>query len=199
MLVASKSLRLVSKLDKAPQHVKIIAGQWRGTKLPVLPKEGVRPTSNRVRETLFNWLQASIEGSHCLDMFAGSGALGFEAVSRGACSATLVDNDPSITEVLADQAKRLQANNIEIVCVDSLQFCLQARTQYDFIFIDPPFSRFNLAEILEKISHSNILKDSTLIYIEGPADHLPEQLPADWHWKRQSKAGDVEYGLIRTS
>ena len=100
----------------------------------------------------------SIEGSHCLDMFAGSGALGFEAVSRGAGSATLIDNDPKIIELLTEQAKRLHADNIKILCADSLQFCEQTNNQYDCIFIDPPFSRFNLAEILDKITSSQMLR-----------------------------------------
>ena len=199
MLVVSKLPRLVNSLDRAPQYVKIIAGHWRGTRLPVMLKDGVRPTANRVRETLFNWLRMSIEGSHCLDMFAGSGALGFEAVSRGAGSATLIDNDPKIIGLLTEQAKRLHADNIKILCADSLQFCEQTNNQYDCIFIDPPFSRFNLAEILDKITSSQMLKDNTLIYVEGPAGNLPQQLPSEWQWKRQSKAGDVEYGLIQTS
>ena len=91
-----KSQKKVHNLARAPQQVRIIAGRWRGTKLPVVLQDDVRPTPSRVRETLFNWLQARIEGSHCLDLFAGSGALGFEAVSRGAAQATLVDNDAKV-------------------------------------------------------------------------------------------------------
>lgn len=195
----SKFHRLVSNLKSAPQHVKIIAGHWRGTKLPVLLKEGVRPTSNRVRETLFNWLQSSIEGSDCLDMFAGSGALGFEAVSRGARSAMLIDNDPKIIKLLAEQVQRLQAENITTLCSDGLQFSQQADKQYDCIFIDPPFARYNLVNILDKISNSHMLKDNTQIYVEASIGNLPQQLPLNWQWKRHSKAGDVEYGLIKTS
>ena len=195
----SKLLWQVSNLDNVPQHVKIIGGNWRGTKLSVVRKDGVRPTPNRVRETLFNWLQMSIEGSDCLDMFAGSGALGFEAVSRGAASATLIDTDSKVIDLLADQVNRLNADNVKIFCVDSLQYCERTDKKYDCIFIDPPFSRFNLAEILDKIARSPILKDHALIYVEGSAGDLPQQLPLDWHWKRQSQAGDVEYGLIQTS
>ena len=195
----SKPPHKVSNLKSAPQFVKIIAGQWRGTKLPVLHKEGVRPTSNRVRETLFNWLQASIEGSHCLDVFAGSGALGFEAISRGASTAELIDNDPEIIKLLSEQAQRLHADNINIMRVDGVQYIEQTKHQYDCIFIDPPFSKFNYEEILEKISNSQIVKENALIYVEAPIGELPKKIPASWQWKRQSKAGDVEYGLIETN
>ena len=188
----------MSNLKSAPQNVKIIAGRWRGTKLKVLLKEGVRPTSNRIRETLFNWLQTSIEGSHCLDMFAGSGALGFEAISRGASTVTLIDNDPAIINILTEQAKQLQAENIKTQCIDALEYIGQTKCQFDYIFIDPPFSKFNLDKVLQKISSSSILKANTAIYVEAPIGGLPETLPSNWQWKRQSKAGDVEYGLIET-
>ncbi|MEM7304268.1 MAG: 16S rRNA (guanine(966)-N(2))-methyltransferase RsmD [Pseudomonadota bacterium] len=183
----------------APQSVKIIAGHWRGTKLPVLLREGVRPTSNRVRETLFSWLQFSIEGSHCLDMFTGSGALGFEAVSRGASSATLLDNDLEIISLLNEQIRRLGTTNIITHCTDSLRYIEQSDNKFDFIFIDPPFSKYNLENILDKISLSQTLKGNTAIYVETSIGGLPTQLPFNWQWQRQSKAGDVEYGLIKTS
>lgn len=188
----------VNKIKSAPQQIKIIAGQWRGTNLKVLLKEGVRPTSNRIRETLFNWLQVSIEGSDCLDMFAGSGALGFEAVSRGASSAVIIDTDPAIIKLLTEQSQRLQANNIKTICADSLQYIEQTQNQFDTIFIDPPFAQYDLVEILNKISRSGILKDNTAIYVEAQVGNLPLNLPQSWLWKRQSKAGDVEYGLIET-
>ncbi|MEM8845321.1 MAG: 16S rRNA (guanine(966)-N(2))-methyltransferase RsmD [Pseudomonadota bacterium] len=188
----------MNKIKSAPQQIKIIAGQWRGTNLKVLLKEGVRPTSNRIRETLFNWLQVSIEGSDCLDMFAGSGALGFEAVSRGASSAVIIDTDPAIIKLLTEQSQRLQANNIKTICADSLQYIEQTQNQFDTIFIDPPFAQYDLVEILNKISRSGILKDNTAIYVEAQVGNLPLNLPQSWLWKRQSKAGDVEYGLIET-
>ena len=188
----------MSNLKSAPQYVKIIAGQWRGTKLPVLLKEGVRPTSNRIRETLFNWLQMSIEGSHCLDLFAGSGALGFEAISRGASIATLIDNDPEIIKLLSKQAQRIQTDNINIHCIDAQRYIEQTDDKFDFVFIDPPFLKFNLEVFLKEISSNHILKKNAQIYVEAPIGELPLKLPISWHWKRQSKAGDVEYGLIET-
>ena len=100
----SKQAKQARKLATAPQQVKILAGQWRATSLPVLLNDDIRPTPSRVRETLFNWLQPTLEGSRCLDLFAGSGALGFEAVSRGAKSAYLIDKDPQVIRLLLQQA-----------------------------------------------------------------------------------------------
>lgn len=187
-----------TKLAHAPQHVKIIGGQWRGTKLPVMLKPHLRPTASRTRETLFNWLQASIAGSLCLDMFAGSGVLGFEAVSRGARAATLIDNDAQVVAQLRQQAARLNTEAITIMHMNAVQYLSQTQLQYDTIFIDPPFHNHDLAQLLEQLIKSPCLKRNTQIYLEAPSGSLPQQLPVGLDWRRQSQAGAVEYGLLST-
>lgn len=188
--------KIDSRLLRAPQYVKIIGGQWRGTKLPIIMRPQLRPTASRTRETLFNWLNSTISGSSCLDLFAGSGALGFEAVSRGAYKATLIDNDADVAALLKEHAVRLDTSAIEIVCHDALQFLLQTQDQYDIIFLDPPFHALDLTYLLQQLIDSPCLKPSTRIYLEAPTGHLPSQLPAGLDWRRQSQAGEVEYGLL---
>ena len=161
-------------------------------------KPDLRPTASRTRETLFNWLQATIAGSHCLDMFAGSGVLGFEAVSRGAHAATLIDNDAQVVSQLKQQVVRLNTQAVNIIHANALQFLNQTPDQYDTVFIDPPFHDHDLEQLLEQLIKSACIKLHTQIYIEAPAGGLPKKLPAGLDWQRQSRAGEVEYGLLST-
>ena len=195
----SKNQKKNSHLHTAPHHVKIIGGRWRGTKLPVILKENIRPTPARVRETLFNWLQTYIEGSRCLDLFAGSGALGFESISRGAGHASFVDIDPQVTKLLSQQLTKLQSSDGEIICMDGVGFIDACNNPFDIVYLDPPFSLFNLENILEKLSASNVLKPDGLVYVESSVENFPQKLPINWKWKRQSNASQVEYGLLTTS
>ena len=114
-----------AKKNSRPGRLRIVAGKWRSRLLPVIDVDGLRPTSERIRETLFNWLAAEITGSHCLDPFAGTGALVFEAMSRGAASATLVDNSRRVVESLINSAELLNADNARILCADGLSFMQQ--------------------------------------------------------------------------
>ncbi len=166
--------------------------------LPVVQQNDVRPTPNRVRETLFNWLQTRIEGSTCLDLFAGSGALGFESVSRGAAKATLVDNSPSIINVLREQTSLLQTDAIDVILSDGIAYLSSVEQNFDIIYLDPPFRQYDLEQVLRSLSVANALKDNSLIYVEGLPGTLPSQLPNQWQWWRQSTASQVEYGLIAT-
>lgn len=184
------------KPGSAPAQVKIIAGRWRGAKIPVLLKDHIRPTPARVRETLFNWLRPYLPGSHCLDLFAGSGALGFEAISRGAQHATLVDNDRAVTQLLSKQIARLNSPQIQLVNADSLKFIADISRQFDIVFLDPPFTKFKIENILRVLAAQNVLKPGALVYAESAPENFPQHLPADWGWRRQSRAGQVEYGLI---
>ena len=195
----SKNLKKSSHLYSAPQHVKIIGGRWRGTKLPVILKDNIRPTPSRVRETLFNWLKTYIEGSHCLDLFAGSGALGFESASRGADHISLIDNDPKVVELLSQQVQKLQSHMAEVKCINGLEYLDSTDKRFDIVFLDPPFSMFNLEDVLEKVNGSAVIKAGGLVYVESSTENFPQKLPKGWTWKRQSKAGQVEYGLISTS
>jgi 16S rRNA (guanine966-N2)-methyltransferase len=192
----SKSHKKKNNLARAPQQVRIIAGRWRGTKLPVVLQDDVRPTPSRVRETLFNWLQARIEGSHCLDLFAGSGALGFEAVSRGAAHATLVDNDQQIISLLSKQVEKLDAQEVSLIRADALSYMNNCSDQFDIIFLDPPYSKYNPSELLEQLADISCVKKGGLIYLEASPEKFPKTLPQSWQWQRQLKAGQVECGLV---
>jgi len=185
-------------LKNAPQQVRIIGGVWRGSKLPVMMRDGLRPTASRTRETLFNWLQPIIQGSDCLDLFAGSGVLGFEAVSRGAAQADLIEMDRQIVEQLQQQVRRLQATQVSVIHQVAQEFISQTHHQYDVVFIDPPFHQIDLVNLLAQLHTGQIVKADAKIYVEAPKQCLPDKLPANWVWQRQSEAGEVEYGLIST-
>lgn len=192
----SKQQKKTHKLASAPQQIKILAGRWRGTKLPVLLEDDLRPTPSRVRETLFNWLQPYIVGSQCLDLFAGSGALSFEAVSRGASSAVLVDQDPRVVQLLSQQLNKLQAAEMQVVCDDGLNYLQQLEQAFDIIFLDPPFSKIHPLDLLAQIDSRQLLRPNGVVYAEFSAKNRPESVPEGWRWQRQSKAGEVEYGLL---
>ena len=185
-------------LSNTPQQVRIIAGRWKGRMLPVVQKNDVRPTPNRVRETVFNWLQSYLPGSNCLDLFAGSGALGFESVSRGAAAATIVEFDAKIIDILRQQVSKLMADEITLIHADGLAFLNQTSTKFDIVYLDPPFNKFDLQELLQVVAKANILKQQAVIYVESALKQLPQELPSNWQWKRQSKASQVEFGLIAT-
>jgi 16S rRNA (guanine966-N2)-methyltransferase len=194
----SKNHKKKTHIHAAPQRVRIIAGNWKGRLLPVLQKPGLRPTPNRIRETVFNWLQAYIDGSECLDLFAGSGALGFEAASRGASHITLVEKDLAIVKLLTQQVECLQSDNIEVQHSDGLSFLQNIDKKFDIIFLDPPFNQIDLQNLLAKLAMLKLVKPSAKVYIESPLGQLPEQLPDHWSWWRRAKASRVEYGLIAT-
>jgi len=178
-------------------EVRIIGGKWRGRKL-VFPKhQDLRPTLGRVRETLFNWLRADITDSRCLDLFAGSGALGFEAASRGAAAVTLVDNDRTVCRTLRDHVQRLDADlQVRVVCAPATVFLHREAGPWDLIFLDPPFRQGVLGETLDAIAASGALAAEGLIYVEvGRRDPMPG---AGWRQIRHGRAGDTQFGLLAT-
>ena len=182
-----------------PQQVRIIAGRWKGRMLPVVQQEHVRPTPNRVRETLFNWLQSYIQGSFCLDLFAGSGVLGIESVSRGAAHATIIDQDPAVIALLQKQVALLEASEINLLCMNGVSFLANQESKFDIVYLDPPFGKIDLEQLMSDLATSNALKPAALIYLESPLDKLPQELPSTWQWRRQAKASQVAYGLIATA
>ena len=183
-----------------PGRLRIVAGKWRSRLLPIADAEGLRPTSERVRETVFNWLAREVAGSHCLDVFAGTGALGFEALSRGAASATLLEISPEIAGVLESSARRLDATNVRIVCTDALTYLQQSADQtYDVVFLDPPFAE-DLMEECCRLLHSNgWLTEHAAVYMEQGKGQATPALPPEWHVAKEKKAGNVKYVLARTS
>ena len=182
---------------RPPQRIRIVAGIWRGRYLNVPARPAVRPTPARVRETLFNWLAGDVENADCVDLYAGSGALGFEAASRGARHVTLVDRDRTVVQNLRQEARRLAATHMEVVCARALAYIDCQRDPVDLLFIDPPFALGT--ELLEKtcarLAASRLLKDSSLAYVESPADWDP-QIPASWTPLKSKRAGQVGYHLF---
>jgi len=179
-----------------PGSVRIIGGHWRGTRLPVLDLPGLRPTSDRVRETLFNWLQPVLPGARVLDLFAGTGALGLEAASRGASHVQLVEADPGQARLLMDIVARLDdGQRVQVHRGDALAF-LSARseTPYDLAFVDPPFAAGLWPAVLERLPQH--LAADAWLYVESPADHVP-QMPPEWAVHRENRTREVRYALYR--
>ncbi len=177
--------------------ISIIAGQWRGTKLQVSNAEGLRPTSARIRETLFNWLQNDIRGARCLDLFAGSGALGFEAASRGAASVSLVDQHAQVVQQLQGTINRLKAENMSITHDDAVRFLQTNQIQYDLVFLDPPFDSKILEPTCYALEFYSGLTANAKIYIETAKQSTLDTLPASWEQVRSKTAGQVSYHLYQ--
>lgn len=177
-------------------QVRIIGGRWRNTKLPVPLSPGLRPSSDRVRETLFNWLTPRLGGARVLDLFAGSGALGLEAVSRGAAQATLVERDAALSRQLRESVARLGAQDqITVVQADALQWLRQpAGPLADIAFVDPPFAD-GLWEAVIAGLPSHLAADAWL-YVESPADQAPK-MPAAWLLHREGGTREVRFALYR--
>jgi 16S rRNA (guanine966-N2)-methyltransferase len=190
-----------------PQQVRIIGGAWKRTPLPVLDTLGLRPTPDRVRETVFNWINhllgANWDHLDCLDLFAGSGALGFEAASRGARSVTMIDTHPAVLRQLEENRTKLKADNIQLLRADATVLArdLALRGQrYDLVFLDPPYQQDFLALTLPLAK--SLLKEGGLVYAEsGAALPFDEEEKLDWldGWEcvRADKAGMVHYALLK--
>jgi 16S rRNA (guanine966-N2)-methyltransferase len=180
-----------------PGKIRIIGGQWRGRKLPVLAQEGLRPTPDRVRETLFNWLMPVIEGARCLDLFAGTGALCLEALSRGAGEVVMIERAAHVAEQLRRNIATLDARGAEVIQADAAEFLAGAPRRFDVIFLDPPFAS-DLVERCGKLIEANgWLKPGGFVYVEAPRDLLPLPLPAAWQPWRDKTAGAVHYALMQ--
>jgi 16S rRNA (guanine966-N2)-methyltransferase len=184
--------------SSSPNRLRIIAGRWRGVPIAFPPLPEVRPTPDRVRETLFNWLQPTIVGASCLDLFAGSGALGFEALSRGAQRAVLVDRDLQLVQHLKATAAKLGAEGVEVVASDALQFLLRPAQRFDVVFLDPPYASNVLSEVCAQLA-KGWLAPEALVYLEASADGGLPALPLSWSLHRSKRAGQVGYHLLRTA
>lgn len=187
-----------SRRQTTAGEIRIIGGKWRGRKLPVLDLDGLRPTTDRVKETLFNWLMPVIQQADCLDCFAGSGSLSFEAVSRGANSATLLEQQRAAIQILQQNQHTLQAQQLNIIQTDTLNWLARpAEKQFDLIFIDPPFHHNLINPVLQLLQQHQWLKAQAWIYIERETDSSAPQVPANWQLHRQKQAGQVIYQLYQ--
>lgn len=180
--------------------IRIIGGKWRGRKLSVLDRQGLRPTTDRIKETLYNWLMPVIHNSVCLDCFSGSGSLGFEAASRGAKSVTLLEKDKQVAQQLTKNKQLICCDTIDIYQTDTLLWLnKQTQQQFDIVFIDPPFHQSLVAKTVNQLEDNNWLKSSSYIYIETEIDHnVIAYIPTNWRLHREKIAGQVHsYLFIR--
>lgn len=183
------------KMNLVHNTIRIIAGDYRRLRLSFPNVSGLRPTSDRVRETVFNWLSSRIVGADCLDLFAGSGAMGFEAVSRGARQLVLVDHLPLVVQSLQQNQQRLAVPRVQILCAEAMAYLKNTREQFDIIFLDPPYDKESLLN--EALANAApCLAAQGLVYLE--AAHWPA-LSNGWQVYRQARAGKVHYGLVHLS
>jgi len=178
--------------------LRIIGGQWRGRKLQFPDVKDIRPTPDRVRETLFNWLTPHIHGARCLDLFAGSGAVGLEALSRGAGEVVMVERESRAANSLREHGKLLQADGLKVVQADALHY-LQSKTEpFNIVFLDPPFRRGLLEECLQGLQGGDWLAPDALIYIEVEKELGELDLPDGWELLKEKVSGQVSYNLVQT-
>ena len=178
----------------APREVRLIGGQWKRSKLPVADKPGLRPTPDRVRETLFNWLGQDLSGWRVLDAYAGSGALGFEAASRGAAQVTLLERDAQLVTSLRASQQRLKAEQMQVRQADAIAWMRSAAPgSFELVFIDPPFDA-NLFDASLAAARPLLAADG-FIYLEAPAELA--QAPAGLRLHRQGRAGAVFFHLLQ--
>ena len=176
--------------------MRIIGGRLRGRRLPVPEVPGLRPTPDRVRETLFNWLAPHVAGMRVLDLFAGSGALGLEALSRGAANLTLVEQHRAAHATLRDTLQRLGLPEVRLVAAEALNFLATDAGSYDLILLDPPFAGDLLAPALMAIERHRRLAPGGFCHVEMSRDAAMPPLPAGWVTHRSGRAGEVGYHLL---
>lgn len=182
----------------ARNQLRIIGGRWRSRRLLFPALAGLRPTADAVRETVFNWLQRYIEGARCLDLFAGSGALGLEAVSRGARQAVLVERSQAVAKALLENADRLRAGKaVQVIHADALRFLAGKAAPFDLVFLDPPFKSALIERVCRRLDSPGWLADGALIYLESDRHRPLDNLPSDWRPIRIGTAGAVSYRLLQ--
>jgi 16S rRNA (guanine966-N2)-methyltransferase len=177
--------------------LRIIAGRWRGRRVPVADVPGLRPTADRVRETLFNWLAPTLDGARCLDLFAGTGALGLEALSRGAACCVFVERSRPAAQALRAACRALEATpaQAEVVEADAFDWLQRAAGEYDLVFLDPPFGAGLLERACTAVTAASLLVARGRLYLETDAGaELP--VPSGWRLCREARAGQVRYGLL---
>ena len=195
--VSAAVVRRAAPERRAPGRVRIIAGSLRGSRLAVPDVPGLRPTPDRVRETLFNWLMPVIEGARCLDVFAGTGALGIEALSRGAAWVDFVESDPALARALGDNLARLKQAHASVRNADALSLlAVRPAWAYDIVFLDPPFAAKLWSAAARALDANGWLAPHALVYVEAPFD-AELDLPDGWSAQREARAGAVRHALYR--
>ena len=180
--------------------IRLISGKWRGKKLPVKDKEGLRPTTDRTKETLFNWLMHDVRDADCLDCFSGSGSLAFEALSRFAKNALLLERDKQVAQQLRENLKTLKIDNATVVETDSINYLQQtAAQQFDIVFVDPPFNKGLVSPCCHALEENGYLTPQALIYIEMEVQSSAIELPSSWQLLKEKNTGQVAYQLYLRS
>jgi 16S rRNA (guanine966-N2)-methyltransferase len=181
-------------------QLRIIGGQWRSRKLSFDPIEGLRPTTDRVRETLFNWLAPILPGARCADLFAGSGALGLEALSRGAAHCDFVDSSGRAIRQISKHLHTLESlDHGECFSLGATEFLARASERYDVVFIDPPFNAGLAGPTCSLLQERGLLTPGALVYVEMGLKETLFHLPPGWHLSREKTAGGVTYRLFETA
>lgn len=204
-LSSAHSYKINRQLKREPDNVvqsskvRIIGGQWRSRKIQFPVVSGLRPTADPIRETLFNWLQNEIAGRTCLDLFAGSGACGFEALSRGAKRVVFIENNRLAYDSLGSNIDLLGAEGAERLHIDAADWldghAAQYQSCFDVVFIDPPFAKSLATPVCHQLEQKNILKEAAKIVIESDRILLKNELPDNWQRLKQKKSGSVYYYL----
>ncbi len=179
-------------------RLRIVAGNWRSRLLDIADVEGLRPTGERIRETLFNWLAPTIEGSHCLDLFAGTGALGLEALSRGASGVVFVEKSTVAAKQLRTNIDVLDARGADVLNQDARAFLKsEPARRFDIVFLDPPFALDAVEETCRLLADNAHLADDALVYIEDDRARVVPPLPEGWRELRNKTTGNVRYRLVQ--
>lgn len=189
-----------NKASKQSHQLRIIAGKWRGQKVNVIDQDDLRPTTDRIRETLFNWLALPIVNADCLDAFAGSGILTFEALSREAKSVVSVEKSKQASNAIKQNAAHLKVEHWVLFEQDVANYLENTAQSFDIVFLDPPFSKPELLiYIMESILSHNIMKKNGLIYVEIAKKHrhMMDSFRQQFTWLKEKTAGQVCYALLR--
>lgn len=184
-----------SRSARKPGNLRIIAGEFRGRRIPVPERPGLRPSGDRVRETLFNWLAPLLPGSRCLEPFAGTGALSLEAASRGAARVLAVERDRELADALRERAAQWGAGAVEVINGDATSVLAGPAESFDIVFLDPPFGSSHVASTCRLLSRG-WLAPGALIYVETDAGEDPD-VPGEWLLYRERRAGQVAFRLYR--
>ena len=185
-------------MAKGSNQLRIIGGEWRGRKLRFPDAQHLRPTPDRVRETIFNWLAPTIAGASCLDLFAGSGALGLEALSRGAACTTFVENNKKVARVLQGNLDLLKVKeDSKIYSMDSVKFLKAEAKKYDLVFLDPPYHLDLMQKVVPLLEKNDWLSSRAMIYLEIEKRQSLPEIPNSWQQLKDKTAGEVNYFLFQ--